>query len=131
MEVITLQSGSAGNCVFVRSGETRLLFDVGISGSNAESRLAKYGYDIRDCNASVLSHEHYDHISGVGAFHRRFGLPVYSNLRICELASSAPGCIQMFLTPAAIAYWMTSRVTWGGVTIDRDSGTTGRSAIQA
>ena len=65
MEVITLESGSAGNCVFVRSGETRLLFDAGISGSDAESRLAEYGYDIRDCNALVLSHEHSDHISGL------------------------------------------------------------------
>ena len=47
------------------------------------------------------------------------------------LASSAPGCIQIFLTPAAIACWITSRVMCGGVTIDRDSGTTGRSAIEA
>ena len=81
MEVITLQSGSAGNCVFVRSGETRLLFDAGISGSNAESRLANYGYDIRDCNALVLSHEHYDHISGVGVFHR---ILACLSTRICE-----------------------------------------------
>ncbi len=95
MEVITLQSGSAGNCVFVRSGETRLLFDAGISGSNAESRLAEYGHDIRDCNALVLSHEHSDHISGVGVFHRKFGLPVYANLRTWNATRSKPstGCI--------------------------------------
>ena len=95
MEVITLQSGSAGNCVFVRSGETRLLFDAGISGSNDESRLAEYGHDIRDCNALVLSHEHSDHISGVGVFHRKFGLPVYANLRTWNVTRAKPstGCI--------------------------------------
>jgi len=95
MEVITLQSGSSGNCVFVRSGETRLLFDAGISGSKAESRLAAYGYDIRDCNALVLSHEHCDHISGVGVFHRKFGLPVYANLRTWNATRAKPstGCI--------------------------------------
>ena len=95
MEVITLQSGSAGNCAFVRSGETRLLFDAGISGSKAESRLAEYGYDIRDCKALVLSHEHYDHISGVGVFHRKFGLPVYANLRTWNATRAKPstGCI--------------------------------------
>lgn len=81
MEVITLQSGSSGNCVFVRSGETRVLFDAGISGSKAATRLANFGYDIRDCHAVVLSHEHSDHICGVGVFHRNFGLPVYANLR--------------------------------------------------
>ncbi|MCU0710315.1 MAG: MBL fold metallo-hydrolase [Pirellula sp.] len=90
MEIITLQSGSAGNCVFVRSGETRLLFDAGISGSNAEIRLAEYGYDIRDCDGLVLSHEHSDHISGVGVFHRKFGLPVYANMRTWNATRAKP-----------------------------------------
>jgi phosphoribosyl 1,2-cyclic phosphodiesterase len=95
MEVITLQSGSSGNCVFVRSGDTCVLFDAGISGSKADSRLADYGYDIRDCAAVVLSHEHSDHICGVGVFHRNFGLPVYANLRTWNATRSKPstGCI--------------------------------------
>ncbi len=95
MEVITLQSGSSGNCIFVRSGETRLLFDAGISGSVAESRLAEYGHDIRNCNALLLSHEHSDHIRGVGVIHRKFGLPVYANLRTwnATLAIPSTGCI--------------------------------------
>jgi len=95
MEVITLQSGSSGNCVFVRSGETRLLFDAGISGSKAAARLAEYGHDIRDCHALILSHEHCDHISGVGVFHRKFKLPVYANLRTWNATRSKPttGCI--------------------------------------
>ena len=95
MEVISLQSGSAGNCVFVRSGETRLLFDAGMSGNIAESRLAEYGHEIRDCNALILSHEHSDHISGVGVFHRKFGLPVYANLRTWNATRAKPsiGCI--------------------------------------
>ncbi|MGN6135609.1 MAG: MBL fold metallo-hydrolase, partial [Aureliella sp.] len=90
-----MQSGSSGNCVFVRSGETRLLFDAGISGSKAESRLAEFGYDIRECNALVLSHEHWDHISGAGVFHRKFRLPVYANLQTWDATRSklATGCI--------------------------------------
>ncbi len=79
MEVITLQSGSSGNCVFVRSNGTRILFDAGISACKAQSRLASYGHDVSDCHALVLSHEHSDHVSGVGALHRKFGLPVYAN----------------------------------------------------
>jgi phosphoribosyl 1,2-cyclic phosphodiesterase len=95
MEVITLQSGSSGNCVFVRSGDTYLLFDAGISGIKAESRLAKYGYDIRDCHGLVLSHEHSDHISGAGVFHRKFGLPVYASLRTWNATRAKPstGCM--------------------------------------
>ncbi|HBJ33484.1 MAG TPA: MBL fold metallo-hydrolase [Planctomycetaceae bacterium] len=90
MEVISLQSGSSGNCVFVRSGETCLLFDAGISGVKAESRLAEYGHNIRDCQALVLSHEHSDHICGVGVFHRKFGLPVYANLRTWNATRAKP-----------------------------------------
>lgn len=90
MEVISLQSGSSGNCVFVRSGDTGLLFDAGISGTKAESRLAKYGYDIRDCHALVLSHEHSDHISGAGVFHRKFGLPVHASLRTWNATCARP-----------------------------------------
>jgi phosphoribosyl 1,2-cyclic phosphodiesterase len=95
MEVITLQSGSSGNCVFVRSGDTCLLLDAGISGIKAQSRLAGFGYDIRDCQALVLSHEHSDHVSGVGVFHRKFGLPVYANLRTWNATRAKPatGCI--------------------------------------
>lgn len=90
MEIISLQSGSTGNCVFVRSGETRLLFDAGISGCKAESRLAEFGYDIRDCDGVILSHEHCDHISGLGVFHRKFGLPVYANLRTWNATRAKP-----------------------------------------
>ncbi len=95
MEVITLQSGSAGNCIFVRSGDTSVLFDAGISGRKAELRLAAYGYDIHDCDAVVLSHEHCDHISGLGAFHRKFGLPVYASMRTWNATRAKPstGCI--------------------------------------
>ncbi len=95
MEVISLQSGSSGNCIFVKSGETQVLFDAGISGTKAESRLAKFGYNIRDCHALVISHEHHDHICGVGVFHRKFGLPLYANSRTWNATRCKPsvGCI--------------------------------------
>ncbi len=44
-------------------------------------------------------------------------------------SSSAPGCIQMCFTPAVIASATIWRVTSGGVMIERDSGTSGKSAI--
>ncbi|TWT55094.1 putative metallo-hydrolase YycJ [Rubripirellula amarantea] len=77
MEVISLQSGSSGNCIYVETKGVRLLFDAGISGRAAEMRLAEHGKDIRDCDALIISHDHRDHICGMGTFHRKFGLPVY------------------------------------------------------
>ena len=78
MEVITLQSGSSGNCVYVETGGIRLLFDAGISGRQAEERLASHGKDIRLVDALIISHDHRDHTSCMGVFHRKFGFPIYA-----------------------------------------------------
>lgn len=95
MDVISLQSGSSGNCIFVRSGGTSLLFDAGISARQAETRLGQFGHSIRECQGIVLSHEHTDHICGVGPMHRKFGLPVYANrpTLAATLAKGATGRI--------------------------------------
>ncbi len=77
MRTISLQSGSNGNCIYVESGDVRLLFDAGISGTQAESRLAEHGRDIRDVQAVIISHDHCDHARSLGILQRKFGLPVY------------------------------------------------------
>ncbi len=77
MEVIALQSGSSGNCIYVEAAGQRLLFDAGISGRQAEQRLAAHGRDIRDVDALVISHDHRDHAQGIGIYQRKFGIPVH------------------------------------------------------
>lgn len=77
MEVISLQSGSNGNCIYVEAGGNRLLFDAGISGIQAQQRLAAFGRQIGAVDAVVISHDHADHARYAGIFHRKFGLPVY------------------------------------------------------
>ena len=74
MEVITLQSGSSGNCVYIESDGVRLLFDAGISGRQAQERLAEYGKDIRAVDALIISHDHRDHTSCMGVYNRKFCL---------------------------------------------------------
>jgi len=77
MKVISLQSGSNGNCFYVEAGDVRLLFDAGISGKKAEQRLAEHGRDIRAVEALFISHDHNDHVRSMGIFQRKFGFPVY------------------------------------------------------
>ena len=77
MEVIALQSGSNGNCIYVEAGGKQLLFDAGISGAQAEKRLAQHGRDIRDVDALIISHDHSDHTRCMGVYHRKFGLPIH------------------------------------------------------
>jgi phosphoribosyl 1,2-cyclic phosphodiesterase len=78
MQVISLQSGSNGNCIYVEAGGVRLLFDAGISGSRAQERLALHGRDIAAVDAVLISHDHVDHARSMGIFHRKFGLPIYA-----------------------------------------------------
>lgn len=77
MKVISLQSGSNGNCFYVEASGVRLLFDAGISGRCAEQRLEQHGRDIRHVDGLFISHDHSDHIRSMGVFQRKFGLPVY------------------------------------------------------
>ncbi len=87
MKVISLQSGSNGNCIYVEANHVRLLFDAGISGRQAELRLAAHGRDICDVHALLITHDHRDHIRCAGVFHRKFGLPVYATRRTLEAAN--------------------------------------------
>jgi len=77
MQVISLQSGSNGNCIYVETNGIRLLFDAGISGGRAQERLAQHGRDVGDVDAVLISHDHVDHARSMGIYHRKFGLPVY------------------------------------------------------
>ncbi|MEZ6094236.1 MAG: MBL fold metallo-hydrolase [Pirellulaceae bacterium] len=86
MDVISLQSGSNGNAFFVKAGGVQLLVDAGISGRQAELRLAEHGFDIRDTNALLISHDHRDHAQNLGIYHRKFGMPVYLTGRTFEAA---------------------------------------------
>ncbi len=74
---ISLQSGSSGNCIYVETANVRLLFDAGLSGLDAERRLAAKGRDIRAVDAIIISHDHSDHVRHAGTLHRKYGLPLY------------------------------------------------------
>ncbi|MDA0745389.1 MAG: MBL fold metallo-hydrolase [bacterium] len=77
MKVCVLASGSAGNSIFVQHGTTRVLVDAGLAGKRIEERLNAVEVDPASLQGIVVSHEHSDHIHGVGVLARRFGLPVY------------------------------------------------------
>jgi phosphoribosyl 1,2-cyclic phosphodiesterase len=89
-----LASGSKGNAIYVSDGETAVLFDAGLSGVQIERRMASCGLDPRDLAAIVVSHEHNDHIQGVGVLSRRYHLPVYIS-RDTEKAAYRLGNLRM------------------------------------
>jgi len=83
-----LGSGSKGNCTLVESGTTAILIDAGFSGKEIRRRLMLVDRSPEDLAAIVVTHEHGDHISGVGVMSRKYNLPVYANAGT-HLASEA------------------------------------------
>ena len=88
MKVIPLQSGSNGNCTYVQVGDIQLLFDAGISGRQAQQRLAAHGREITSVDALVISHDHRDHASAMGIYQRKFGVPVFVTEQTLAAADS-------------------------------------------
>jgi phosphoribosyl 1,2-cyclic phosphodiesterase len=72
-----LASSSSGNSIFIGTGRTRVLVDAGLSRKETAARLASIGEDIDALNAIVVTHEHSDHVSGLGVIARKRGTPVY------------------------------------------------------
>jgi phosphoribosyl 1,2-cyclic phosphodiesterase len=75
---MALQSGSNGNCIYVRAGGTELLFDAGISGKQAQMRLAAVGLDITRAAGLFISHDHVDHMKCAGVYQRKFAIPLHT-----------------------------------------------------
>ena len=91
LTVCLLASGSRGNAIFISSGSTSILVDAGLSGIEIERRLKSRGLSPKDLDAILVSHEHTDHIQGVGVLSRRFNLPVYMNSKTEKAAAPQIG----------------------------------------
>jgi phosphoribosyl 1,2-cyclic phosphodiesterase len=87
VKVSVLGSGSAGNSTLVVGGNTRVLVDVGLSARVVTARLASLGISAETISAIVVTHEHGDHTTGVGAFARRYGTPVHVTGRTRDACS--------------------------------------------
>ncbi|MGL4736273.1 MAG: MBL fold metallo-hydrolase [Cellulosilyticaceae bacterium] len=74
----TIASGSSGNCTFVQGGETMILVDAGLSGKRIISGLDQIDVDPERISGILITHEHGDHIKGVGILSRKFKLPIYA-----------------------------------------------------
>lgn len=94
MRFSVLGSGSRGNCVYVESGKSALLIDAGFSGKETAARLQRIDRDIDAIDAIFLTHEHHDHIGGVGVLSRRCRLPVYANTPTFSMGEKKLGKLQ-------------------------------------
>ena len=78
MKLCSIASGSGGNCIYVGGENTHLIIDVGISKKKVEEGLATIGVSGEEIDAMLITHEHSDHIGGVGVMCRGYHIPIYA-----------------------------------------------------
>ena len=78
MKISVLGSGSSGNSVLVADSNSSILVDAGFSGKNLRERLEGIGWKLDFLRAILVTHEHIDHIRGVGVLARKLNIPVFA-----------------------------------------------------
>lgn len=79
LKFCSLASGSSGNCQYIGSRETKLLIDAGLTGKYIIKALENIDVEGNDIDGLLITHEHNDHIKGVGVLMRKFDIPLYVN----------------------------------------------------
>lgn len=79
MKISVLASGSTGNAIYIEKDEFKCLVDAGLTGKKIIENLAEIGRDIKEISHILVTHEHIDHIKGVGVLARKYQIPVFAN----------------------------------------------------
>ena len=75
----SLYSGSSGNSLFIETENTKILVDAGESAKKITEALSLINVDIKSIDAILVTHEHQDHIKGLGTLSKKYHIPVYAN----------------------------------------------------
>lgn len=114
MKFSVLASGSTGNSIYVENGQHAFIVDAGLTGKKMETLLAQIDREAKQLSGILVTHEHSDHIKGVGVLARKHNIPVFANAKTWEAMNSSIGNIpldQRF-------EWKTDEVkTFGGLDI--------------
>ena len=78
MHLYSIASGSSGNCIYLGEEDGGILIDAGISRKRIVTGLERKGLSLDDIKAIFITHEHSDHISGLGPVLRKNPIPVYA-----------------------------------------------------
>lgn len=75
---MSIGSGSSGNCIFVAGDRNNILIDTGLAKKRVKEGLEKVGCTLDDISAILITHEHSDHVKGLGVILREKSIPVYA-----------------------------------------------------
>jgi len=110
-----LASGSTGNAFYVGTDKHSLLVDAGLSGKQLELLFNEIDRKISNLSGILVTHEHSDHIKGLGVIARKYNLPIYANEKTWKAMEPSIGVIpteQKFIFP------MGTVTTFGGIDVE-------------
>ena len=84
LKISVLASSSSGNVTYIETPKHHVLVDAGLSGIKIKRAMESIGKDINTVDSLFVTHEHTDHIKGVGVLARRYNLNVYANEKTWE-----------------------------------------------
>ena len=93
MRFSVLASGSTGNAVYVENDEHSFLIDAGLSGKKMEQLFANIDRDMKNLSGILVTHEHSDHIKGLGVIARKYNIPVFANAKTWTAMDGLVGTI--------------------------------------
>lgn len=118
MQVHVLASGSTGNAIFLDFNHTKILVDAGISTRRIKNNLAELGTSIEELDGVFITHEHRDHVSGLGTMTKKYNVPIYASMntwsamycralipvQCCKLLSDSMDLGQVTVEPFSISH---------------------------
>lgn len=94
MKFCSLYSGSSGNSIFVGSDNAKILIDAGLPGKKIDEALKSIGQKPEELDGIFITHEHTDHIKGVGILSRKYDIPIYAPQNTWEAMTKNIGKIK-------------------------------------
>ncbi|MDX8363569.1 MBL fold metallo-hydrolase [Cytobacillus sp. IB215665] len=91
LQFSVLASGSTGNAFYIETNEQSILVDAGLSGKQMERLFLQIDRSISNLSGILVTHEHIDHIKGIGVLARKYQLPIYANAKTWSAMESKVG----------------------------------------
>ena len=88
-----LATGSTGNVTYIETPERKILVDAGLSGKKIEGLMNEIGRSLRDVDSLLVTHEHKDHVAGLGVLARKYKMNLYANELTWQAIGDACGKI--------------------------------------
>lgn len=95
LRLSVLASGSTGNAFYIESDKEKLLVDAGLSGKQMDRLFSEATVDPTSLSGILVTHEHSDHIKGLGIIARKYNLPIYANEKTWDAMESSIGTISL------------------------------------